>query len=249
MSEEIRLIFNLLFLLIPASFYIMGLMEGKKGRFFFLLAIVIHIAGIGIRWIEIGSIPLSEKRDNISFFALSTAIIYLFIKRKIDINNIDATALPLISLILITATFYEPINTVSPFLKSPWFYLHIFFYFLSYAFFGISLCVGINCLQNKSLEQEIFQYKTATYGWALLSISLVSGSIWFFMAYGTYWLWTSKELWSAMVWFYYGLYLHARLIRGLKGRPAILLGSAGFAIALFAYFGVGTIIPSPPTEF
>ncbi len=249
MSEEIRSIFNLLFLLIPASFYIMGLMEGKKGNFFFILAVLMHLAGIGIRWVEIGSIPLSEKRDNISFMAFSTAIIYLYFYRTRAVKEMAVAAMPLISLILLAATLYEPVNTISPFLKSPWFYIHIFFYFISYAFFGISLCAGIDCLQGKGLEQEIYQYKTAAYGWAMLSIALVSGSIWFFLAYGTYWLWTSKELWSALVWFYYGLYLHVRLIRGLKGRPAIVLGCAGFGLALFAYFGIGTIIPSPPTEF
>ena len=248
-GEEGQALINILIILVPASLYIMGLLQVKKGYYFFVAGIFSHVLSIILRGLSLGRIPLSEKHDNISFMALSLALIYLYIYRKKIISNLDIAALPLVSFFTVVSAVYLPINTVSPFLKTPWFYIHTFLYFGSYGFFGISACIGIFYLLNGKSEYESIQYRTAIYGWIIFSVSLVAGSIWFFTAYGTYWLWTSKELWTALTWFYYGLYLHARLINGLNGRPAAVLGCIGFLVALFSYFGMGTIIPSPPTQF
>jgi ABC-type transport system involved in cytochrome c biogenesis permease subunit len=249
LSEEGRSLLTIFLILIPTALYIMGLMEGKKGYWLFLSGIFFHILSIVLRGVEIGRIPLTEKHDNISFMALVMAFVYWYFYSRQGLKNLGIVALPLLSIFMFVSLAFKPINTISPFLKSPWFYLHIFFYFIGYAFFGISACIGVYYLLNGKGEYELLQYKGIIHGWIVFSISLVAGSIWFFVAYGTYWLWTSKELWTTLVWFYYGLYLHARFIRGLRGRPAAVLGILGFAVALFAYFGVGTVIPSPPTQF
>jgi ABC-type uncharacterized transport system permease subunit len=248
LGEEGLSLLTIFLLLIPAALYVMGLMEGKKGYYFFLSGVFFHILSILQRGLVIGGIPLTEKHDNISFMAFSMALAYWYFYRK-GVKDIGITALPLISVFMCIALAFKPIDTVSPFLRSPWFYVHIFFYFIGYGFFGISACIGLHYIINGKGEYEMLQYKGSIHGWIIFTIALVAGSIWFFMAYGTYWLWTSKELWITLVWFYYGLYLHARLIKGLSGRPAAALGCVGFALALFAYFGVGAIIPSPPTQF
>ena len=45
---------------------------------------------------------------------------------------------------------------------------------------------------------------------------LVAGGIWGYYAWGTYWLWTPKELWTSILWLFYALWLHLRL-QGLDG--------------------------------
>ncbi|MBI5640797.1 MAG: cytochrome c biogenesis protein CcsA [Nitrospirae bacterium] len=248
-GEEGQALLAVFVVLIPASFYIMGLVGGRKGLYLFSLGVLTHLFSMIQRGMVVGSIPLTEKHDNISFMAFSMALTYLYFHKKKKMADLGVTALPLISLSLLVSLAYEPVNTMSPFLRTPWFYLHIFLYFVSYGFFGISACIGLFYLIKGEAEQEVNQYRAAIHGWIMLSLSLVIGSIWFFVSYGTYWLWTSKELWTTLTWIYYGLYLHARLMKGLRGRPAAALGCLGFAIALFTYFGVGTIIPSPPTQF
>jgi ABC-type transport system involved in cytochrome c biogenesis permease subunit len=248
-SEDARSLYYIFTLLLPATLYAMGLMEGRKGRLFFILGLTLHGFTILLRAMELGTLPLTEKHDNISFMALSSALIYWFMLRDRRSNIIDLTALPLVSILLCVAAAYEPINTIPPIQRSLWFYLHMLFYFVSYGFFGVSACIGLQHLFTGETVHEIMQYKVAAYGWVAFTFSLICGSIWFFVAYGTYWLWTSRELWTALAWFWYGLYLHARLMKGLRGRPAAVLGVLGFAVVLFTYFGVGKIIPSPPTQF
>jgi ABC-type transport system involved in cytochrome c biogenesis permease subunit len=242
-------VLGIFLLLIPVAFYAMGISEGRKGRYLFLAGLALHMVSILQRWLVLGRIPLAEKHDSISFMALCTAIVYFFSTAKKDLRELSLSAIPMIAVFVLIAMGHRTVDIISPFMKSPWFYLHVFFYFLSYAFLGISACCGLHYTLGAKGDYEQLQYKCAVHGWIMLSLSLFAGSVWFYLAYGTYWLWTSKELWITITWLYYGLYLHARLMRGLRGRPASIIGFLGFAVALFTYFGVGTIIKSPPTQF
>lgn len=236
-------------ILIPTAFYILGALEGRLGRYLFSAGLVIHGLSILHRGLLTGRLPLSEKHDNISFMAFSMALMYLYLIRKKDARDFSVIVPPLISVFMFISIGFSPADSISPFLNTPWFYLHSFLYFLSYAFFGISASTGVLYILKGGPDYEQLQYKSAACGWIILSLSLFAGSVWFYIAYGTYWLWTSKELWITITWLYYGLYLHARLMRGLKGKPASVIGALGFAVALFTYFGVGTVIKSPPTQF
>lgn len=248
-SDETRELLAILLPLVPAVFYGMGLMEGKQGQRFFLAGILSHIIVMIIRGITIGVIPLTEKHDTISFMAFSTAFAYLQISRKNEIKDLGLIVLPVISLIMVAAVMHKPINTISPLLRTPWFYLHSFLFFLSYGYFGISFCTGLVYIFRRESGLEALQYNSALSGWIIYTVSLIIGSVWFYIAYGTYWIWTSKELWTTLVWFSYALYLHVRMLQGMRGIPASIIGSIGYALVLFAYFGIGTVIPSPPTQF
>jgi ABC-type transport system involved in cytochrome c biogenesis permease subunit len=247
--EEVRVLLTVLSVILPAALYGMGLMESRHAHRYVLAGVAVHALTIVQRAFAVGGIPLAEKHDNISFMAFCMALVYWYFARVKQVRDLGLYALPLIALSVLASALFAPIDTVSPFLRSPWFYLHIFFYFLSYGFLGIAACIGTVYLVYDDAEHELLQYRGMLFGWITLSWALVLGSIWFFTAYGVYWLWTSKELWTTLVWFFLGMYLHARYVRGLSGRPAAVLGILGFLAALFAYFGVGTIIPAPPVQF
>jgi ABC-type transport system involved in cytochrome c biogenesis permease subunit len=247
--EEITQLVTIFSLLVPAALYAMGMMEGARSHRYFLAGMVIHAITIAYRAYTVGGVPLTEKHDNVSFLAFAMAVLYWRYLRGKDAREITTTAVPLISIMVMAALAFPVINTVSPFMRTPWFTLHMALFFMSYAFFGISACLGLVYVRGGGVDAEALQYRTAAYGWTLYTISLVLGSIWFFVAYGMYWLWTSKELWTTLTWFFYGMYLHQRYIKGIAGITAAIVGIVGFFVALFAYFGVGTIIPAPPVQF
>ena len=247
--EEITQLVTIFSLLLPAGLYAMGMMEGRRSHGYFLAGLVFHGITIVRRAFVVGGLPLAEKHDNVSLLAFSLALLYWYYMRRKGVREITITAIPMISVILISALAFPLLNTVSPFMRTPWFYLHMATFFASYGFFGISACLGLVYVRGGGVDIESMQYRTAAYGWTLYTVSLVLGSIWFFIAYGTYWLWTSRELWTTLTWFFYGMYLHQRYIKGIAGITAAVVGIVGFFVALFAYFGVGTIIPAPPVQF
>lgn len=248
-ADERLAFIRMLLLLAPAVFYALGLMEGKLGIRFFTVGLGLHGLSLLQRGIELGGLPLTEKHDTISLMALAMALSYAWLYGRRTSRGLEFTLLPLAVAFVFVAVKHRTLNTVSPFMLSPWFYLHVLFYFTSYAVLGASACMGLLYVISGDAEQERMQYRVAALGWALLSAALLFGSIWFYSAYGTYWLWTSKELWITITWLGLGLYLHVRLIGRFQGRPAAVLGCLCFAAALFTYFGVGTVIPAPPTQF
>ncbi len=51
---------------------------------------------------------------------------------------------------------------------------------------------------------------------------LVAGPIWAEYAWGRYWGWDPKEVWSLVTWVVYAAYLHARATAGWRGRRAAI---------------------------
>lgn len=247
--EEIAQLVMIFSLLLPAALYAMGMMEGKRSHWYFLAGMIAHGLTIVQRAYAVGGIPLAEKHDNVSFMAFVMAVLTWSFMRRKRLREITIAAVPMVSVTLIVSLAFPVINTLSPFMRTPWFFLHMLTFFLSYGFFGISACLGLVYVRGGEGEVEALQYRTAAYGWTLYTLSLFLGSIWFYSAYGMYWLWTSRELWTTLTWFFYGMYLHQRYIKGIAGITAGIVGIIGFAVALFAYFGVGTIIPAPPVQF
>ncbi len=74
----------------------------------------------------------------------------------------------------------------------------------------------------------------------LWTFTLVAGAIWAEKAWGRYWGWDPKEVWTFVIWVVYAAYLHARATRGWDGRRATYLAIAGFVCVLLN-FGVVNI--------
>jgi len=132
-----------------------------------------------------------------------------------------------------------------PVLRTLWFEIHVGLSFVSYAFFAVGFLGGLDYfLSGRSEEVLAAEYHANLWGYILFSVAMIAGGIWAYYAWGTYWLWTPKELWTTIVWFYYSLYLHARIVQGWKDSTRAVLAMTGFAVVLFTYVGVGLLMKS-----
>lgn len=84
-------------------------------------------------------------------------------------------------------------------------------------------------------------YQMTLFGFLFLSIGIISGAVWANSAWGRYWGWDPKETWSLITWFIYATLLHARLMRGWRGKRIAYLSLVGFAAVIFTYFGVNLL--------
>jgi ABC-type transport system involved in cytochrome c biogenesis permease subunit len=252
LGDEGRAIISALLILIPACLYILVLLQGRTGRLCFIGGLLLHLVSIISRGMEVGTIPVTERHDIISLMALTIALIWLLFSEKFrDIKGFDYIVPSLITVFLFIALGHRTVNTVPPIQQSLWFYIHTLLFSVSYGIFAFSAALGVMHLYSGKPNVELLHYRSVLLGWVVYSFCLLAGSIWFFLAYGTYWLWTSKELWSTITWFLYGMYLHSRYLKGLSGRPATIIGLLSFGAALFTYFaiGPGKVIQAPPTQF
>lgn len=222
------------------------------------------------RGVQLERLPLVGPHDTLFFLSAATVLFAFAIASKMKdrqrfLNFIAGLAVLFIFLSLL----YKPHNyPLPPVLRTFWFETHAAFSFFSYALFGIGAILGVLCLTDKENSNvtenadtlhlsggqsyglqstESLQYKTILVGYFLFSTAMIFGGIWAYLAWGTYWLWTPKELWTVILWLFYSLHLHARLRSWWTGRPSAILGIIGFAIVMFTYLGVSLLMKSSHT--
>lgn len=239
----------LFFILLFISLYGVSMTGGKKGTGFFLSGLILHTGYIIYRWVFLRRLPVTEKHDILLFIALIVAFSFLYFYKRISLNLLLNTLPLFLSALCFLAIFQERIDTTAPNMESPWFYLHMILFISGYSLLIIGSLSGVFYFKDKTAILELIQYKSTLLGWLLFSFSLIAGSVWFYLVYGVYWLWTAKELWTTIVWFFYSFYLHARMIKSLYGLPASALGTAGSLIIIFSYLGVTPLLGSPWTQF
>ena len=61
----------------------------------------------------------------------------------------------------------------------------------------------------------------------LWTFTLIAGAIWAGQAWGAYWNWDPKEVWTFVIWVVYAAYLHARATSGWSRRPTTSIALAG----------------------
>jgi len=231
-----------LMVLLPQSFYLLGVFY----RPLLYAGFVLQVGYLFMRGIDLGRIPVVGVHDTLNFLSASLVIFSFPVRKAI---RVVAGFYPMVSGVAAGFTAFSLLSPpygmpLPPVLRTYWFELHVILSFFSYALFGIACLLGIVYLRGGAQEAAIerAQYKTALIGYSLFSLSMIFGGIWAYLAWGTYWLWTPKELWTTVLWLYYSLYLHFRL-RG-QARPAAVLGIVGFGLVLFTYLGVGLLMKS-----
>jgi ABC-type transport system involved in cytochrome c biogenesis permease subunit len=221
------------------------------GRLFLATGATALAAYLGMRGLAMGRLPLLGPHDTLLFFSASIALLALATSRSpalagrgwFTVSSVCAAAL----FALVAFMFPASNRPLPQILDTLWFEAHVVLAFFAYALFalGALLCGGFLAGRDRALLD--LQFKVALTGWSFFSASMVSGGIWGYFAWGTYWLWTPKELWTVILWLFYSLYLHARLRQWWQGRPAALLGMIGFVIVLFTYLGVSLLMKSSHT--
>jgi ABC-type transport system involved in cytochrome c biogenesis permease subunit len=208
-------------------------------------ALAVHGAQIVASAIKYGRVPLIGPHDTLGFLAWSIGLVYLLFGWKRGRDAYTYGTVPLI-LLLLAGSMISPAmhGPLPPVLRTIWFELHVVLSFLSYALFAIGAVFGALALRQPTEENDQAAYRALLLGYVLFSIAMIFGGIWAHLAWGTYWLWTPKELWTTIVWFFYSLYLHARLVRGWSGRRVAWMAIAGFLIVMFTYIGVGLLMKS-----
>lgn len=245
--------------------YIIYLASRKKNLAYFsfyvtLLGFIIHSIWLALRWRTAHYIPLSNLYESVSFFAWAIIFIYLIVETRHRLLVAGAFVLPVAFLLACFGLLLDKeVKPLMPSLQSFWLGLHVSTCFLGYGSFAIAFSLGLmHILQERQLKSkklgalflrlpsldvlDKLEYRTIAFGFTMLTLGIISGSIWAQSAWGRYWSWDPKETWSLITWFIYAIYLHARLISGWRGRKAAYLVIVGFLVVLFTYLGVSFLL-------
>lgn len=219
-----------------------------------ILAWIIHVASIVLRGIAAGHVPWSNMFE---FASLGTALmvaVFLAVQLWRDIRFLGAFVTGLVALLLGLAAvnFYVPITPLPPALQSVWLVIHVFVATLATGFFAVGGGLSIVQLLQARGESgkpgpavlkalpasealEAIANRLIIVGFAFWTFTLMAGAIWAERAWGRYWGWDTKEVWTFIIWVVFAGYIHARATRGWRGNRSAWLAIIGFAAVLFNF--------------
>lgn len=234
---------------------------GRLASHFLFAGAIVQTAAIALRMTQTGRPPYQTLYECLLWFAWSAAITYLLVERRF--KGIHAAGFP-VSSIACGACLYAllerspGIEPLFPALQSDWFIWHVLIAFMSYAVFVVAFAVefGYVMLTRLIPPQMLSRYGMETeaaarfhrvshqlilFGFPLLTFGIISGAVWAEQAWGRYWSWDPKEIWSLITWTVYALYLHAMTMATWRGGRASALNALGFVSMLMTFLGVNWI--------
>ncbi len=225
---EIKYTIQGLLIYITIAAYLLALLASifrlkKLGHLLYFFGFIAAVISFGYRWYHVRHVPM----QNLFEVFLCLGMIYpvsLFCRYILRIGGQTADMLIGI-IVLFPAGFVFSANPLKlpPALQSWLFVPHVTVYVLSYifmakaAFHAVLQLIGKNSGPGDNLlPPEEATYRLICVGFPLLTIGLVLGSVWGKRAWGDYWGWDPKELWSLASWLVYVGYFHFRYMFGKK---------------------------------
>ncbi|MFD4634229.1 c-type cytochrome biogenesis protein CcsB [Streptomyces sp. NPDC058284] len=235
-----------------------------------VLAFLLEFGGVLTRALSVQRAPWGNMYEfSITFSTVAVAVYLVLLALK---KNIAWLGLPLVTTVLLdlglaVTVLYTSSDQLVPALHSYWLWIHVSTAIFCGAVFYVGGVGTLLYLFRDSYETKLvnggqpgkfatsvlerlpsaatldkFSYRLNAAIFPLWTFTIIAGAIWAGDAWGRYWGWDPKEVWSFITWVAYACYLHARATAGWKGRKAAYLALIAFGCWLFNYYGVNIFV-------
>lgn len=228
----------------------------RVGMAMTVLALVVHVGAIVLRGVAADRVPWGNMFE---FSLTGTGLIiavFLLVQFWQDLKflGVFITGLTIILLGIATVNYYVPVVPLQPALQSYWLVIHVFVAIAGTGFFALGAGLAVSQLVQtyragrpvsrrlRFMETlpdadrlEVLSYRVILVGFVLWTFTLIAGAVWAERAWGRYWGWDTKEVWTFIIWVLYAGYIHARATRGWRGARSSWLALIGFAAVMFNF--------------
>ncbi len=229
---------------------------GATGVSMTWLATGLAVVSVVLRGAAVMRPPWANMFEFATAGATAAALGYLLLvrRRQWEWLGVFVVGPVLLTLGVALLAFYTEAAELMPALQDIWLVIHVVVAILSVGAFIIAFGLGVAYLlrhrfdavppEPESTRQETrlrflgalppaatlerAAYGVNLVGFILWTFTLVAGAIWAQKAWGSYWTWDPKEVWTFVVWVVYAAYMHARATAGWEPRKAMWIAMAGF---------------------
>ncbi len=229
----------------------------RLADYFILAGLIIHCAFLIILSSQSGTLPISTLFESSTFYLSLIVLLSVILKFLYRLQSLTPFVMPIVTGFSIAAiTLVKNDLALTADLKTFWLYAHIIPIFLGYASFTVSFIFSIMYLtMERQLKKKSFgplfdslpslesldalMWKTITFGFPLLTIGLISGTVWAKTTniLGLLWYLDPKVLLGSLTWLIYAAILHLRLGASFHGTKVAIVTIAGFVIVIFTFIG------------
>ena len=223
------------------------------------LAFALQLAATIMRGIAASRVPWANMYEFAMTGTLIITGVFLFANLKWNLRFVGtfSTGLTLILLGLAATRYYVEVVPLPPALQSYWLVIHVFVATLGTGFFSLGFSLSfLQLLQQRrettihdgkktrltglvklpdAVALENYAYRLIIIGFIFWTFTLIAGAIWAEKAWGRYWGWDTKEVWTFIIWTIYAGYIHARATRGWRGTRSAVLAMVGFGAVMFNF--------------
>ena len=220
-----------------------------------LLGTLLVVVGVVLRALEVHRWPLGNMYEFAVFGAMFVLLAYCAWAMRRDLRWLGLFVVTpvLLNLGLATTVWYTDASELMPSLRSVWLAIHVTVATLSVAVFTIGFSLGVMYLIQDRLESaehrprsfmsrlpdaralERLTYAVHIVAFPLWTFTVIAGAIWARQAWGSYWNWDPKEVWSFVIWVVYAAYLHARATTGWKRQNAVWIALVGYGCIILNF--------------
>jgi len=229
------------------------------------LGTALLLVAIVTRGIAAGRTPWANMYEFTLVGAFVALAVFLGVSLKRDVRFLGSfvTGLAVLFLVLAQNAFFVAATGVQPALQSYWLVIHVGVAIIATGIFTVAFVTSVLQLLRDSrdsgnaflgargwrwldstpgpVQLEALSFRLNAVAFVLWTFTIIGGAIWAEHAWGRYWGWDPKEVWSFVVWIVYAAYLHARTTRGWSGRRAAYFVIVGYACVLFNFTGVNLL--------
>ncbi|MFD5623015.1 c-type cytochrome biogenesis protein CcsB [Streptomyces yangpuensis] len=234
------------------------------------LAFLVEAAGVVTRAMSVERAPwgnMYEFSITFSTVAVGTYLVLLALKKNVRWLGLILVTTVLLDLGIAVTWLYTDSDQLVPALHSYWLWIHVSTAIFCGAVFYLGAAGAVLYLFRDAYEGKLagggkpgriassvlerlpsaasldkFSYRINAAVFPLWTFTIIAGAIWAGDAWGRYWGWDPKEVWSFVTWVAYACYLHARATAGWKGRKAAYLALFAFACWIWNYYGVNILL-------
>ncbi|KUM33415.1 c-type cytochrome biogenesis protein CcsB [Arthrobacter sp. EPSL27] len=224
-----------------------------------VLGAAIHAAGVITRAIGAGRVPWGNMYEFLTTGAFVAVAVFLLVLVRRDLRFLGTfvVGLAIVMLVAASVAYWTPVGHLVPALQSYWLIIHVSIAVLSSALFTLTFAMsalqlvqshrqktiaaggadklGFMRLVPNALSLENLSYRINAIAFVGWTFTLMFGAIWAEKAWGRFWGWDTKEVWTFVIWVVYAGYLHARATRGWTGTRAAWLSIVGYLCVVFNF--------------
>lgn len=219
------------------------------------LATALLVGSVLMRGLAVSRPPWGNMFEFATAAAAAVGVVYSALARR---NRWEWLGVFIVAPILLVlglslTVLYTEAGELMPALKSYWLGIHVSVAFISVAFFTIGAAIGAVYLLRRRREEnpparpsfieslpssaalERTAYSINMVAFILWTFTLIAGAIWAKQAWGSYWQWDPKEIWTFVIWTVYAAYMHSRATAGVDLRRSTYLALGGFASVIINF--------------
>jgi len=229
--------------------------------------LALHLGAVVTRGIAAGRAPWANLYEFMLVGSLVAVVVLLVVQRRKVIPFLGTAVVGIVVLFLAVAqvNFFVPADGVQPALQSYWLVIHVGVAVTATGVLTVGFVAAILQLLRSSRESgsrrlagtrwawldsapapaslESLSFRLNAIGFVLWTFTLIAGAIWAEHAWGRYWGWDPKEVWTFVIWVVYAGYLHARTTRGWAGRRSAWLAIIAYVCVLVNFTLVNMLFP------